>query len=206
MAQSGEAREESGIQTRSEKDFLLRTEASSSFQSREYRLICSLFPACDASTSELLVRRDKTWSYFITNNSHHTEGTLVHGLIVWCVCPDVKQAVSDYSLANFHCAFDQPPNSYSLKTFIIPQQWVICLLLSSVIHRLCHMDAIPLFLFSPLFWVACLHLLSCFSSRTWSHRIRVKIWELPLFYQIGPQALTSHNNCHRTKRQLSSGL
>lgn len=32
----------------------------------------------------------------------------------------------------FHCAFDQPPNPYSLKAFIIPQQWVIAALLSSI--------------------------------------------------------------------------
>lgn len=41
----------------------------------------------------------------------------------------------------FQCDFDHPPNSYFLKTFIIPQQWVIALLLSLwFTHRLRYMD------------------------------------------------------------------
>lgn len=41
----------------------------------------------------------------------------------------------------FHCDFDHPPNSYFLKTFIIPQQWVIALLLAVwFTHRLRYMD------------------------------------------------------------------
>lgn len=93
--------------------------------------------ACDTSSRTLLDWLN--WMYLFQHKHKPWPSQRRHAglwLDCWVVLrqrPDVEQAVLNYRTRIFFTgASDPSPNSYSLKSFVIPPQWVIAMLLSPI--------------------------------------------------------------------------